>query len=304
MHSALFVGAIMGVSACSFSASGASQDASLNNDMLVVDGRPGDARDDAHADAMGDARVDAPVDAPPALRRTRLGLVLRYDFNEPAGATTIADTSGVAPATNLRVLANTGSEPTFTGTALATNGATVLVDVANSSAGAKLAAACTDAVTVEAWVLQNASAGSDGRLVSFSKIDDIAQNNLILGSVDQDVAGVVRTQQAAGFGSALYIDGGISPAPQLLVLRYGAGQLKLQGLTGPTAVASDTVQTQVLNGALTWDSTFRFVMLNSTQFTSGNARSWRGSIAAISFYCRNLTDTEIANDRLLGAESL
>lgn len=304
MRSALFMGAITVVSACSFSASNASQDAIPNNDTPVIDGRPADAQNDAPVDGRVDARVDAMVDAPPAPRRTRLGLVLRYDFNEAAGATTIADTSGVAPATNLRVLANTGSEPTFTGTALSTNGATALVDVAGTSAGAKLAAACTDAVTVEAWVSQSASAGSDGRIVSFSKTDDIAQNNLIVGSVNDDVAGVVRTQQVTGFGSALYIAGGITQAPQLLVLRYSAGQLKLQGLTGPTAVGSDTVATQVLNGALAWDSTFRFVMLNSTQYTNGNARSWRGSIASISFYCRNLSDTEIANDRLLGAESL
>ena len=290
------MGAVTGLAACSFSSSGASQDAMSGPDSAAIDGRPADARSDAPLDAM--------VDAPPTPRRTRLGLVLRYDFNEAAAATTVLDTSGVAPAANLRVLTNPGREPTFSGTTLTTNGATVLVDVADSSAGAKLAAACTTGITVEAWISQSNDVGSDGRLVSFSKTDDIAQNNLVVGSVDDDVEGVVRTQQATGFGSALYITGGITQAPQLVVLRYSAGQFKVQGLTGLTAVGSDTVQTQVLNGALTWDSTFRFVMLNSTQYTSVNARSWRGTIASISFYCRNLSDTEIANDRLLGAESL
>ncbi|MBP9084639.1 MAG: hypothetical protein KBG15_00915 [Kofleriaceae bacterium] len=292
MRSALYLGAITAVAACSFSAGSASQDAISGTTSAGVDGRP------------FDARVDARVDAVPTPRRTRQGLVLRYDFNEAAGATTVLDTSGVAPAANLRVLVNSGSAPTFTGTGLSTNGATALVDVTGTSAGAKLAAACTEAITVEAWISQSPNVGSDGRIVSFSKTDDIAQNNLVVGSVADDVAGVVRTQQASGYGSALYLPGGVTEVPQLVVLRYRSGQLKLQSLIGPSTAATDTVQTQVLTGSLAWDATFRLVMLNSTQYTSGNARSWRGTISSISFYCRNLSDTEIANDRLLGAESL
>lgn len=285
--------------ACSFSSNGVGSDAQRND--ATLDGRL-DGR-------IGDARIDAPsVDAAP--RRTRLGLVLRYDFNEAAGATTVLDTSGVEPQRNLQVIASPSQPPTFDGASLTTNGSTALIDeVVNLSAGAKIVDACMmGAITVEAWISQDASPTASGRIITLTKSNDVTASNFLVGSDTNNPASAdfgVRTAQTSGSGQTLFMPDSITNTPQLMVARYNGTQLKLQTLLGPTTDAGDKVATMALTGTFsTWDRTFKLVLLNSPEYFNSNNRAWRGTISSLSVYCRSLSDAEVANDRMLGSESL
>ncbi|MBP9084640.1 MAG: hypothetical protein KBG15_00920 [Kofleriaceae bacterium] len=287
--------------ACSFSSNGVETDAT-RTDATRLDSRLTDG-------PIVDARRDAPtVDAAP--RRTRLGLVLRYDFNEAAGATVVLDTSGVEPQRNLQVIANPNQAPTFDGASLTTNGSTALIDeVANLSAGAKIVDACMmGALTVEAWISQDSGAFAGGRVITLTKSNDVAASNFLVGSDSNnpDTADFgVRTAQTSGSGQTLFMPNSITTTPQMLVARYNGAQLKLQSLLGPTTDPDDMVATMLLTGTFAnWDRTFKLVLLNSPEYSNLNNRAWRGTISSLSVYCRSLSDAEVANDRLLGSESL
>lgn len=288
--------------ACSFSSNGIVPDAT-RTDATRLDGPRSDG-------PIVDARIDAQmVDAAP--RRTRLGLVLRYDFNEAAGATVVLDTSGVEPQRNLQVIANSNEAPTFDGASLTTNGSTALIDeVANLSAGAKIVDACMlGTITVEAWITQDTGAIASGRIITLTKSNDVNANNFLVGSFTNapaNAAAVMRTSTTAAAGVTLGLDDGIVAAtPQLVVARYSGTALTLQTLIGPTTNAADSVATVPLTGTFaTWDRTFKLVLLNSPEYFNGSFRPWRGKISSLSVYCRSLSNTEVANDRLLGSESL
>ena len=292
------------ISACSFSSNGVGSDAT-RNDASRLDGPLNDG-------PIVDARMDArPVDA--ATRRTRLGLVLRYDFNEAAGATVVEDTSGVAPKRNLRVLFGNGAAaaPTFGNGSLTTNASTVLIDeVANFSAGTKVVDACMlGTITIEAWITQDADAMASGRIITLSKADDSFESNFVVGSPPNmaSTAVVAMRTSAAPNAVTLELENGIvATTPQLVVTRYNGSELKLQTLIGPTTNSSDAVNTLALSGSFAnWDRAYKLALLNSTEYTNANrSRPWQGSIASLSVYCRSLSDAEVAHDRMLGSESL
>ncbi len=290
----------LAISACSFSSNGAGSDAT-QNDAMQLDG----ARNDG---PIVDARIDARmVDAAP--RRTRLGLVLRYDFNEAAGATVVQDTSGVEPQRNLQVLASVA--PTFNGASLTTNGSTALIDeVANLSAGAKIVDACMmGTITIEAWITQAAGTIASGRIVTLTKSNDVNASNFLVGSftgAPADAFAGMRTSSTTSAGVTLgLVDGMVATTPQLVVARYNGTELKLQTLIGPSPTVGDAVNTVPLTGTFAnWDRTYKLVLLNSPEYFNGSFRPWRGTISSLSVYCRSLSDAEVANDRMLGSESL
>ena len=288
--------------ACSFSSDGVARDAT-RNDATSLDGRRSDG-------PIGDARSDAaPVDAAP--RRTRLGLVLRYDFNEAGGATVVQDTSGVEPQRNLQVIASINQAPIFDGESLTTTGSTALIDeVANLSAGAKIVDACMlGTITIEAWITQDTGSIASGRIITLTKSDDVNANNFLVGSFTGSAAtaaAVLRTSATTTAGLTLGLANGIVAAtPQLMVARYNGTELKLQTLIGPTTDAGDAVATVPLTGTFAnWNRSYKMVLLNSPEYSNSSFRPWRGTISSLAVYCRSLSDTEVAHDRLLGSESL
>ena len=297
MRSALFIGAIAGLAACSFSAVGASQDAISTTDSSVLDSRPADARTDA--------RSDAPP--PPPQKRTTRGLVLRYDFNELAAGNIIADVSGVGVPANLMVgpLPTNSVMPTTDGTALTTTSPNVLIDAPASDAGAKIAAACGAGVlSLEIWMQQTPGNLSYGRLFSFGSSADLGFRNVQVGTTaDDNIAGFMRSARSTTAGQAVDIVDAVDVTQQqLVVMRYGNGALKADIYSGE----SHKNATIALAGDFsTWSNLYKLVLLNSNRhFDNQDSRYWLGSIFSMSVYCAILSDTEIANDRLLGAESL
>jgi hypothetical protein len=295
MHSALIMGAITGLAACSFSASGAGQDAISTTDSSVLDGRPVDARPDARSDA------------PPPQKRTTRGLVLRYDFNELADGQIVADVSGIGVPANLMVgpLPTNSVMPTTNGTSLTTTTANVLIDAPASDAGAKIAAACgAGALSIEIWMQQAPGQLAYGRLFSFGSSVDLGLRNVQVGTTRENgFANFLRSSASSVSGQQLDVVNAVDAAQrQLVVLRFGNGALKTDIYTGAT---QQTNSSALAGNFSTWSNLYKLVLLNSNRyFDSNDSRYWLGSIFSMSVYCAELTDTEIANDRLLGSESL
>ncbi len=294
------MGAVTGLAACSFSSSGASSDAIPLADSTVIDVRP--------VDAQPDARVDAPPPPPPPpQRRTIRELILRYDFNELGAGNTIADVSGVGVPANMMVgpLPLNSVLPTTNGTSLTTTTANVLVDASASDAGAKIAAACgSGALTIEIWMQQAPGQTAYGRVVSFGSNADLGLRNVQIGTTrDDGIVDYLRSADSTTAGQEIRIASAVdSSQQQLVVLRYSAGMLKADVYAGETHQSNSVAQTGNFS---TWSNQYKLVLLNSNRhFINSDSRYWLGSIFSMSVYCAELTDTEIANDRLLGSESL
>lgn len=281
------------ITACSFESANIASDAKAadapTNDSRAIDAAVVDAR-------TGDA-------APPPARRTKNNLIVRYDFNEAANATTIRDVSGVLPAADLTLAQGT---ITLSGTSLRTTGDAALVDLSPTNlAGQRITNACklSNALTVEAWINPDNNTVIS-RFISLNSDSSLDTNNFFMLNSNGRMQGTVRVSAAPQFGIGINDNNGVAvQIKQFVAMRYGNGVFTLDVIRNNAITLHKTLNAP--GNFDSWSNQFKLVVLNGSRH--GNDRDTRpfaGEIYSIAVYCRALSDDELAKDASLGSESL
>lgn len=281
------------ITACSFESANVASDAKPT-DAQIIDGQPVDA-------ATSDARPTEP-DAAPA-RRTKNNLIVRYDFNEAAGATVIRDVSGMVPAADLTLIQGA---ITLNGTSLRTNGDVALVDLSPTNlAGQRITSACknSNALTVEAWVNPDDN-NVTSRFISLNSDTSLDTNNFFMLNSDGRLQGTVRVSVATAFGIGINNNNGVAvQTKQFVAMRYGNGVFTLDVVRNNAITLHQSVAAP--GDFASWSDQFKLVLLNSSRYSDNrDTRPFAGEISSIAVYCRALSDDELAKDAALGSEAL
>lgn len=281
------------LTACSFESANISSDAK-SADAPTNDSRTIDA-------TVVDARTGDPDAAPP--RRTKNNLIVRYDFNEPAGATTIRDVSGILPAADLTLAQGT---ITLSGTSLRTSNDAALVDLSPTNlAGQRITDACkiSNALTVEAWINPDNNPVTS-RFISLNSDTSLDINNFFMLNSNGRVQGTTRVSLAPQFGIGINDNNGVAvQTKQFVAMRYGNGVFTLDVIRNNAVTLHRTLNAP--GDFASWSNQFKLVVLNGSRYADNrDTRPFAGEIYSIAVYCRALSDDEVAKDAALGSESL
>ncbi len=281
------------LAACSFESANITRDAKAA-DAPTMDGGAFDA-------VVVDARTRVPDAAPP--RRTKNNLIVRYDFNEAAGATTIRDVSGFLPAADLTLAQGA---ITLSGTSLRTTNDAALVDLSPTNlAGQRITDACklSNALTVEAWINPDDNTVTS-RFISLNSDSSLDINNFFMLNSNGRVQGTTRIGLAPQFGIGINDNNGVAvQTKQFVAMRYGNGVFTLDVIRNNAITLHRTLTAPGNFDA--WSNQFKLVVLNGSRYADNrDTRPFAGEIYSIAVYCRALSDDEVAKDASLGSESL
>lgn len=241
--------------------------------------------------AVSIATPDAPIvivpdAAPPA--RVRDQLIGLWTFDDAAGSTRAADTSGTSMPVSLEVITSaTIAAPVFTSGTLVVDAPARLYSPESTHLTSDCIAA--QAVTLEAWVLPKQETVVDPSFIG-GLAANILSRDVALLQVGNHWTAKVRTTGAAdgtpdlvstSTTSTTHMTHLVVVADATQRLLYVDGVVEATGTPGPL---------------LSWDPSFPMALVDEYQ----HARQWLGTVALVALYDRGLTSAEVKRNFLLG----
>jgi hypothetical protein len=220
------------------------------------------------------------------------GLVALYPFDEGTGDI-VSDQSKVGTALDLTI--GDPTAVTWQTGALTLDASTV---VRSTGAADKIASACQAAneLTVETWLAPaNLTQTGPARIVTMSF--DAGLRNFTLGQSADSFIMRLRTTASDGNGEPLApsLQGDVSTALTHLVVTRDADGMRRMYIDGKLRSSS-----RVDGTFATWDSSWSLGLGN--ELSAADDRTWLGTFHLVAVYCRALSDVEVAQNFVAGAD--
>jgi hypothetical protein len=239
------------------------------------------------------------------------GLVALYEFTEGSGSD-VKDSSGQAPAADLKILDAAGVEWLPTGALRFKPFKTNVVspdpvdDVSNPVLRIINACNQSNAFSIEAWVVPSNITASDDRIISFEA--NLSDRNFILiqRNSPEDRFGLFTAVKNAGNGQLQFSFDANAKSILVSQLQHVVATFSLAGQEALFYVDNkkqDSKQIPKTIASLSWLSQ-RKITLGNSNAQSGASYAWQGDMHLAAIYCKALSEKEVAQNFEAGANPL